>query len=264
MKKSKKIITICIVVFMIVAMMVGYQYTKNWSLRYSSLLDDFFGQDNWACISEEDKDSLLLEKTIYGNDDIQPSKTVAASYRNWYIIYETENQTRNPCVITNHTYLLNHDSYGIFSGKRYSQKQALTLELMDISFDVISEEISTLLAQQSLSQEEVDCLDITMSYRGGNPSPGFYDDLRHQDWFHIQNITARDYLSYDQYDFYLLIRAFDYKVEKLSPELQQHLHNSKDAIVDFLLDTYGDDASFELYLGEEQRATYQHGTNTES
>ena len=58
---------------------------------------------------------------------------------------------------------------GIGNPKRYSGKQALTLELMDISFAVIEEEIYSEMMKAGLTEAEVECFNADISYHDGNP-----------------------------------------------------------------------------------------------
>ena len=139
---------------------------------------------------------------------------------------------------------------GIGNPKRYSGKQALTLELMDISFAVIEEEIYSEMMKAGLTEAEVECFNADISYHDGNPKPSFYSKLAKQSWFTIDGVTAENYLSTDLYDFYLDIKVYDYKFETLSEQEQEKVRNCLEKIEEHLLEKYGDNASFEIYCGD--------------
>lgn len=71
--------------------------------------------------------------------------------------------------ITDHVYKISDDRYGILNPKRLSARQALTLELMNISFGIIGEDIKTEIIEEYLPPAEAACIDVDMSYNGGNP-----------------------------------------------------------------------------------------------
>lgn len=52
------------------------------------------------------------------------------------------------------------------------------------------------------------------------------------------------------YDFYLIIRIHDYRLEQLSEEEQENVINSLANIEKRLLETYGENASFEILHAE--------------
>lgn len=95
---------------------------------------------------------------------------------------------------------------------------------------------------------------MDISYRDGNPPPEFYDKLAREPWFTANEVGVQDYMDTDLYDFYIWIHAYDYRVEKLAPEEQQHLMDSLGDIEQKLKATYGDDVPYEIYLGEDIRA----------
>ena len=55
MKKIKKcgfVLIVCLVSVIIVGV---YFINQNWTIRYASVFDGFFGKGNWKCIDEEKK-----------------------------------------------------------------------------------------------------------------------------------------------------------------------------------------------------------------
>ena len=94
----------------------------------------------------------------------------------------------------------------------------------------------------------MECLKVEISYKGGNPKPGFYSDLLKKEWFNINDISATNYLKLDSYDFYIDIFAYDYKLKNLAAGKRQNIYNSLTMIEDRLLKEYGDKASFEIYF----------------
>ena len=77
-----------------------------------------------------------------------------------------------------------------------------------------------------------------------------YDKLAKESWFNVGGVTAGNYLSSDLYDFYLIIRIHDYRLQQLSEEEQQNVINSLANIEKRLLETYGENASFEILHAE--------------
>lgn len=263
MKKGKTIGIIVVIVLLIIGAVALYFASQNWTIRFKSELDDFFGEGNWECIDEETKESLIYTEYISVRDNPSMSGDVPGKYKNWYIKFENRDDETEVWYITNHVLKINHDKYSFFSGKRYSNKQALTLELMDVSFGMISDEAYQDIVLSVLPEEEAECLEVTMTYEGGNPKPDFYDALAEEPWFTVNAVTAEEFLAYDQHDFYLYIRAHDYRLEKLTEEQQEHVLESMDAMVEALLDQYGENASFEIYLDGENKVEYRDGEKVE-
>ena len=55
----------CLLSFVII---VGvYFINQNWTIRYASVFDGFFGKGNWKCIDEEKKDSLIYDEYEINN-----------------------------------------------------------------------------------------------------------------------------------------------------------------------------------------------------
>lgn len=253
MRKVKKAALLCVVILIIACIIAGYFISTDWTLRFRSELDQFFGKGNWECISEETKESIIYTEYISVHSSPELSEDVPGKFKNWYIRFKNKDGEDEIWYITNHTLKINHDKYGMFSSKRYSNKQALTLELMDISFGIIEDEIFDEIIKSELSEDEAACISVTMSYRGGNPEPGFYDKLIAEPWFNVNDVTAENYLSSDLHDFYLDIKAFDYRLEKLTDEERQHVFDSLENIEKKLCDKFGENASFRIYFDEEQQ-----------
>ena len=112
------------------------------------------------------------------------------------------------------------------------------------------EEVGQKVLGQVLPEEELSCLEVDISYHGGNPPPDFYDDLAEEEWFTAQKVSAACYLESDLYDFYISVRAHDYRVEKLEEGQRQHLLSSLEELCRALEKEYGDNAKYDIYLGE--------------
>ena len=148
----------------------------------------------------------------------------------------------------------------MFSSKRYSKKQALVLELMDISFGLASDELlNDVIKEKILPENIADCLIVSISYNGGNPKPKFYDDLFQQSWFNINDVSVERYLTCDLYDFYIRILAHDYKVKKLTEQEQQILLNSMETFETNLVQKYGKAASYSIYFDKDHHVEYIAG-----
>lgn len=258
LEKIKKVGKTSVILLFIAGLVIIYIMSQNWTIRFHSQLDKFFGKGNWECISGETKTSHMYSEYINTGDTVTSGET-PGKYKNWYIAFQDKNGEEELCNITNHVFKISADEHWIFSSKRYSQKQALTLELMDVSFDIIGNEILDTVIKSELSEEEASCIEVTMLYHGGNPQPKFYTALAKEDWFNINDVSAENYLSYDLHDFYLYIRAHDYRLEKLTDEQQQNVLNSMERIEQKLLETYGENASFQIYFDSEHKVEYVDG-----
>lgn len=259
MKKLKIIIPIIFIICIIAVIIFFVVISKNWPVRYASRLDNFFGKGNWRCIDEETKKSILVDKHIHFHDHPELDYDTPAKYKNWYILFTNKKGEEEIYSITNHAYIINHDKYNIFSSKRYSAKQALTLELMDISTSLSSDVIFDKYISNLLPSNISDCISVEISYKGGNPNPDFYNKLAKQDWFNIDDASAEEYLSTDLCDFYIYIKAYDYKIEKLTDEDKQKLFNSISTIEEKLLEDFGSNASFKIYFSKECNVEYSNG-----
>lgn len=235
-----------------------YLGSGNWPQRFHSELDEFFGEGNWQCISEEEKESRMYTVTVRsantGLDTEEPG-----TYKNWNIEWTTPAGEKEIWTITNHALKINHDRNGLLSGKRLSNKEAFILELREIAESIAAEEVRKDIIEKILTKEEADCLAVYLSYHGGNPAPEFYDNLWEEEWFRADAVTADQFLSTELYDFYIRVQVYDYRFEKLSNEEQQHVIDSFDAMQQALLEQYGNHASFEIYLGEGYSVEYIDG-----
>ena len=116
------------------------------------------------------------------------------------------------------------------------------------------------IVREGLTDEEANCIYVEMSYHDGNPPRSFYDKLAKEEWFTMEGVTAENYLATDLYDFYLIIRIHDYRLEQLSDKEQENVVNSLENIEKRLLEKYGEDASFQILYGE-YNVKYEAGVN---
>lgn len=253
MRKAKKIGILIAVIFIIAAVLGGTYYMQSWPLRFRGEFDQFFGKGNWELISSEAEISRMYKVYYHASDPLYSSER-KGTYHNWNIGFTNRDGEKEAWTITDHTLKINHDRRDWFDPMRYSTRQALTLELMDISFSVAAAEVSGDVLEAVLPLAEAECLEVDISYHDGNPPPEFYDQLAREPWFTANEVSVQDYLDTDLYDFYIKIHAHDYRVEKLTPQEQQHLMDSLKTIEQSLKDTYGDDVAYEIYLGEGIRA----------
>lgn len=259
MKKIIKFTSVLIVLISSIFLFIGYYKNKDWTTRFKTELDLFFGEENWECISEETKASTIYTDYISSHSAPELSGEVPGDYTDWNIKFTNKDGNEEVWKITNHALKINNDKYGIFSSKRYSNKQALVLELMDISCEIAGDKVLNDIIKNVLPEEIVDCLRISISYKGGNPTPKFYDKLFEQSWFNVNSISAENFLACDLHDFYIDILAFDYKVAKLTEEEQQILFNSIKTIEKKLVQKYGENASFKIYFDKEYKVEYVDG-----
>lgn len=257
MKKVKKI-GIGIAVILCIAIIGCMNWLWNdWTIRYKSQLNNFFGKGNWEVVSDEMKYNRrhITKKGLLGESG---ERERIGLYREWSILCENGNGEEEIWEISNGVYVANHKRYSFWNPKRYKAKQALTLELMELSFAVVEEELRNEMVKEGLTEEEANCFNIYMSYHGGNPNPSFYNKLAKQSWFTIEGVTAENYLASDLYDFYLDIGIYDYKVEALSEQGQENVRNYLENMWESLLEKYGDNASFEIHC-EDYKVEYVDG-----
>ena len=250
MKKAKKIGFSILAVIFIIGIVGVYWLLSNWTIRYRSKLDAFFGKGNWEVLSEDVDVSRMYtlrnNSTWNGYGQGRPSRV----YRDWNVLYENKNGEEEVWKISNQTYRVNHERYRMLSSKRYTAHQALILELMELSFAVVEEEVHREIVREALTDEEANCIYVDMSYNDGNPKRSFYDKLAKESWFTIEGVTAENYLATDLYDFYLLIRIHDYRLEQLTKLEQENVLNSLEEIEKRLLEKYGNNASFQILYNE--------------
>ena len=257
MKNVKKIgIGIGIIVCIAIIGCINWLW-NDWTIRYKSQLNNFFGKGNWEVVSDEMKYNRrhITKKGLLGESG---GRERIGLYREWNILCANENGEEEIWEISTGVYVANHERYSFWNPKRYKAKQALTLELMDLSFVVVEEEVRDEMIKEGLTEEEADCFNIHMSYHGGNPKPSFYSKLAKQSWFTMDGVSAANYLNSDLYDFYLGIRIYDYEFEALSEQEQENVRNYLENMEESLLEKYGDNVSFEIHY-EDYKVEYVDG-----
>lgn len=256
MKKVKMIVGIIISLIIVISLIRGFNLRKNWMIRFEEDLDRFFGKGNWECVNVESKET---SEGFYKKRDSANNYKVPFDYKNWYISYKNNNGEEKIYKITNLSYEMNLDKHGSIGSKSMSKKQAFYSELMDISFYIIGDKILDEFVRTELSEKEASCITAEMSYTGGLLKPKFYSYLAKQDWFTADKVSAEHYLSCDEREFYIQIRAFDYKLKKLTEEERQNVFDSLEKIENQLLEKYGDMASFDIYFDKEHNVKYIQG-----
>lgn len=256
-KKKRSKFIILVPVLLIIAVIAGWYYLRTWPLRFQGQLDNFFGKNNWEVISEDTKESLMYDKNITIRDAAWSSEEIPGQFHEWDIAFTNRDGDIEVWTISDHTMKINHDKYWLLSPDRYSAKQALGQELMDISFSMAGEQVHKEILQASLPKSEADCVVVDISYRGGRPDPELYDELLDAPWFTANDVTAEDFLRSDLNDFYIDIYAYDYRVDDLTSDERKHLLGSLTDIENLLKNTYGDYVDYEIYLGDGCRAEYR-------
>lgn len=259
MKVLKKLIIVIIPILLIAGYFTFKNINSDWTKKFSDEFDIFFGKGNWESVSEETKESIIYDEYIVVHSAPYLSHSVPGKFNEWNITYMNADNKREMAIISDHTFRINNDKYFIFSNKRYSAKQALTLEFMNISFSICGDEVMKESISPYLSEKEMEALTVDISYNGGNPKPEFYDDLIKEDWFNVKDVSANDYLNYDKHEFYIYIRSYDYKLNKLTDKEKQHLFDSMEKIEKDLLKKYGKNASFEIYIDKNYKVEYKDG-----
>lgn len=256
-KKERSKFIILVPVLLIIAVIAGWYYLRTWPLRFQGQLDNFFGKDDWEVISEDTKESMMYDKNITIRDAAWSSEEIPGQFHEWDIAFTNRDGDTEVWTISDHTMKINHDKYWLLSPDRYSAKQALGQELMDISFSMAGEQVHKEILQALLPGAEADCVVVDISYRGGRPDPELYNELLDAPWFAANDVTAEDFLQSDLNDFYLDIYAYDYRVDDLTSDERKHLLGSLTDIENLLKETYGDYVDYEIYLGDGCRAEYR-------
>lgn len=256
LKKTGIFLLIIGIITLTVCAFLFWRRQQNWTLRFHAELDAFFGNGNWESVSEETKKSRIYTVRQYSSDALPSDREVPGDYHNWNIRFTNRNKQEEIWTITDHAMKINHSKTDFFSSERFSAKQAFIRELMEISFSAAEEEIQRTLLGQVLPEPEAACLAVDISYRNGNPPLDIYEKLAKEPWFTANQVSVSDYLSFDQYDFYLWIHAHDYKTEKLTERERKHLMGSLGEIETMLRNTYGENADYEIYLDAEHTAAF--------
>ena len=255
MKHLKKIGFFAVLLLIAAAVFFIWFFFRTWPLRFHAEFDSFFGKGNWKQVSSETKESFMY--SVYHRSSISSlSKNRPGLFHEWDIAFTNRSGETEIWTISDHTMRINQDKYWLLSPNRYSARQALTLELMDLSSYMAGDQLLDEILGTILSDREADCIDAYISYRHGNPPPGMYSRLIREPWFTVDRITAAEYLQTDLYDFYLRILAYNYKVEKLTPGEQAHLFGSLEEIEEALQEAFGEYADYDIYLGEGYAAEF--------
>ncbi|MGN0659695.1 MAG: hypothetical protein ACI4LA_08810 [Emergencia sp.] len=72
-------------------------------------------------------------------------------------------------------------------------------------------------------------------------------------------VTAENYLACSLQDFYLDIRAFDYRMDNLTEEQRQHVLDSMKTMEARLRSRFGRYADFRIWLDEDHQVEYEKG-----
>lgn len=255
MGRLKKLCGAAVLLLAILGVFFIFYYFRTWPLRFRQQLNHFFGKGNWEQISSVEKESIIYD-VYYRSYGRISSGNRPGTFTEWDILYTDENGRQGIWTLSDHTMRINHDRHWFLSSERYSAKEAFTLELMDLSTKLAGEQVRLEILQPILSEPEAQCLDVSISYRGGNPPPQMYGQLLKESWFTAGGADAKAYLETELYDFYIRVLAYDYRVEKLTDSQQTHLENSLGAMEEALKEAYGEYADYDIYLGPDCEAVF--------
>ena len=258
MKKVKKVITIVIFLALAAGIAAGVYAFRNWPLRFHTELDRFSGEKNWESLSGATKESLIHTEYVSVRNSPELSGNEPMRYKDWSIGFTNRYGEEEIWEITNYTLKVNHDRHWLLSPERYSAKQAFVQQLMDISFVAAGDAVYRELVCEILPENEAECLRVSISYRGGNPEPGVYDELWKEPWFTANTATAADFIESDVYDFYIDVFAYNYRVEKLTDREREHMMESYEEIRQVLEERYGERA-YEIYFDSDHCTAYYGG-----
>lgn len=256
MKKIKRNVIKFIILVCTIGLITSYFLNQNWTYRYQSELDQFFGEGNWEYLYKEKNESSAFKKYSPASNN-SPSREFPGKYNNWHIRFDYK-YGEEEWYISDHILKINKDKHGFFSSKRLSSKQAFYLELMDIALYVASNEIFNEFIRNELSEKEANTIDVAM-YPNGRPKPKLYSSLSKEAWFTVNDVTAEDFLSYDSQEFSVVIRARDYRLVHLTDKERQNVNEGLDSLEKRLLEKYGEYASFEIFFDGELKVKYIDG-----
>lgn len=256
-KKRGWIIPLVILGLIIAGFVAGWFVLRTWPLRFHGALDQFFGAGNWEAVSEETKRSMMFEEYRAIRRAAAQSGSTDGRFHEWGISFTNRGGEPELWTISDHTLKINnHDHWFPLDPDRYTAKQALGQELMELAFDMAGEEVRENILGDILTESERDCLDVEVSFHGGRPDGKLYTELLAEPWFNIQELDAEKFLQSDLYDFYIDVFAYDYRVDDLSEMEQEHLFRSMGDIKQALRGAFGEYADYDIYLGEGYSAEY--------
>ena len=239
----------------IAGLVAGWFVLRTWPLRFRGELDQFFGPGNWESVSEQTKRSMMYDRYIIRGTGLSGSED--GRFHEWDIAFTNRDGEPELWTISDHALKINnHNHWFPLDPDRYTAKQALGQELMELAFDMAGEEVLEDVLGDILTESERACLDVEVSFHGGRPDGKMYTELLDEPWFNIQELDAEKFLRSDLYDFYIDVFAYDYRVDDLSEMEQEHLYWSLGDIEQALRDAFGEYTDYDIYLGEEYAAEY--------
>lgn len=255
-KKHGWIIPVVILALIVAGFVAGWFVLRTWPLRFHRELDQFFGAGNWESVSEEIKRSMMFDEYLAVRGTGY-SDSVDGRFHEWNIAFTNREGETELWTISDHTLKINnHDHWFPLDPERYTARQALGQELMELAFDMAGEQAQEDILGDILTDGERACLDVEISFRGGWPNGDLYTELLNEPWFNIQELDAEKFLQSDLYDFYIDVFAYDYRVDDLSEMEQEHLFRSMGDIKQALRGAFGEYADYDIYLGEGYSAEY--------
>ena len=246
-----------ILVLILAGFAAGWYYMRTWPLRFHGELDQFFDAGNWKTVSEQTKESMMYSDYIIVRSAPSLSGERAGRFHEWDIAFTNQDGEQELWIVSDHTLKINNDEHWFpLDPERYTARQALGQELMELAFDMAGEQAQEDILGDILTDGERACLDVEISFRGGWPNGDLYTELLNEPWFNIQELDAEKFLQSDLYDFYVDVFAYDYRVDDLSEMEQEHLYRSLGDIEQALRAAFGDYVDYDIYLGEGYSAEY--------
>ena len=159
-----------ILVLILAGLAADWYYMRTWPLRFHGELDQFFGAGNWETVSEQTKESMMYSDYIVVRSAPSLSGETAGKFHEWDIAFTNRDGEQELWTISDHTLKINNDEHWFpLDPERYTARQALGQELMEISFAVAGEQIHKDILQELLPEAEAGCITVDISFRGGWP-----------------------------------------------------------------------------------------------
>ena len=245
------VIVLAVIVFIPTSVTQGAR--QDWPDKFEEDFDKFFGEE-WECTSTEVEKSLMAESTYTRSNGT--SRKIPRRYRSWTIDDGNElwELSTHPWVLSKY-----NNRFKPFTGKKYNKRQALILEFADIAYIRAGDKVKEEVIGSILPEKQKNCFEVEVTYTGGNPRPEYYEGLMEQPWFNVEDVTAYDFLKYDEHDYYLIIRAHDYRLDQLSEAEKKVADESISEIEKKLCRLYGQYADFEMIYDGKLISEYSEG-----
>lgn len=144
-----------ILVLILAGFAAGWYYMRTWPLRFHGELDQFFGAGNWKTVSEQTKESMMYSDYIIVRSAPSLSGERAGRFHEWDIAFTNQDGEQELWIVSDHTLKINNDEHWFpLDPERYTARQALGQEMMEISFAMAGDQIHKEILQEFLPEAD--------------------------------------------------------------------------------------------------------------